>query len=508
MTRAWLRAVPLLLLCTLAACGGGSRLSQSGVPNYAPPGPAQDPWGPYIREASARFDVPERWIRAVIRQESGGHEFLNGRPTTSDAGAMGLMQIMPATYEELRARYGLGDNPYNPHDNILAGTAYIRELYDRYGAPGFLAAYNAGPQRLEDFNAGRASLPNETIGYLASVGPSLGNERPLSGPLAVYATGGGAAAPVQLAANGCDPDAAFDPNHPCHAPALPPAPLPAPAPAPVVVAQAGCWRDPNAAYDPTAPCGTPPARAPIPQAAPAVIVAATAGCWHDPNAAYDPSAPCGTPPPPASPAPVQVAEARRDCWRDPDAAYDAPCGTPPARRAPVEIAEAPMPGGATRAGTALWGSGAAAPPPMVTRTVTRMVIQTGATRAPASPVAGQSWSALLAARTPPSHPAPLRLPFVASAVAAEPRPHYFGANWGVQVGAFDSPQLARAIAESSRRLAPQLAAARTMVGVTAPFGGHVLYRARLTGLTEQEAASACRTLSARAAACITVPPGG
>jgi len=62
----------------------------------------------------------------------------------SRKGAMGLMQIMPGTWADLRARYGLGADPYDSHDNILAGTAYIRELYDRYGAPGFLAAYNAG----------------------------------------------------------------------------------------------------------------------------------------------------------------------------------------------------------------------------------------------------------------------------------------------------------------------------------------------------------------------------
>ena len=46
---------------------------------------------------------------------------------------MGLMQIMPKTWAELRARYGLGADPFDPRDNILAGAAYIRELHDRYG---------------------------------------------------------------------------------------------------------------------------------------------------------------------------------------------------------------------------------------------------------------------------------------------------------------------------------------------------------------------------------------
>ena len=56
-------------------------------------------------------------------------------------------------------RYGLGDDPYDPHNNILAGAAYIQEMYDRYGAPGFLAAYNAGPQRVDDYLAGASDLP-------------------------------------------------------------------------------------------------------------------------------------------------------------------------------------------------------------------------------------------------------------------------------------------------------------------------------------------------------------
>ena len=64
---------------------------------YPPPGPHGDPWGPYIREAAARFGVPERWVRAVMHQELGGEQ-----QATSPVGAMGLMQVMPNTYEELR----------------------------------------------------------------------------------------------------------------------------------------------------------------------------------------------------------------------------------------------------------------------------------------------------------------------------------------------------------------------------------------------------------------------
>jgi len=150
-----------------------------------------------VREASARFAVPQTWVRAVIRQESGGREYFHGAPVTSTAGAMGLMQLMPATYAELAARYGLGDDPYDPHDNIMAGTAYISELAARYGSPGFLAAYDAGPRRVDDYLAGRSALPNETIAYLASVAPRLVGSGAMSGPLAAFAGGGGGAAVSQ-----------------------------------------------------------------------------------------------------------------------------------------------------------------------------------------------------------------------------------------------------------------------------------------------------------------------
>ncbi|MBO0711024.1 MAG: lytic transglycosylase domain-containing protein, partial [Acetobacteraceae bacterium] len=175
----------LAFLCTLAACSGSQR---GGARNYATPGPPEDPWGPYIREAGSRFAVPETWIREVMRQESGGQQYLGGTPTTSPAGAMGLMQVMPSTYEALRQEYGLGGDPYDPHDNILAGTAYIREMYDRYGSPGFLAAYNAGPHRVDDYLLGARNLPGETRNYLAAVAPRLGGNT-------VYA----AAAPARAA---------------------------------------------------------------------------------------------------------------------------------------------------------------------------------------------------------------------------------------------------------------------------------------------------------------------
>jgi D-alanyl-D-alanine carboxypeptidase len=154
---------------------------------YPPPGPPDDPWGPYIRLAAARFGVPEPWIRAIMQQESSGQLYQGGLLTTSPVGAMGLMQVMPDTYDILRDKYGLGSDPYEPHDNILAGTAYIRELYDAYGFPAFIAAYNAGPQQLAAcLNAGQP-LPQETVSYLSAIAPRLRPYARPTGLLASYA---------------------------------------------------------------------------------------------------------------------------------------------------------------------------------------------------------------------------------------------------------------------------------------------------------------------------------
>ena len=122
----------------------------------------------FVAEASTRFDVPKRWIWAVMRIESAGDV-----TATSSAGAMGLMQIMPQTYASLRATYGFGTNAYDPRDNILAGAAYLRAMHDRYGDTGFLAAYNAGPARYDAFQAALQPLPTETVHYVAQLGRLL-----------------------------------------------------------------------------------------------------------------------------------------------------------------------------------------------------------------------------------------------------------------------------------------------------------------------------------------------
>lgn len=126
----------------------------------------------HVREASQRFGIPEHWIFAVIRTESAGRV-----RAVSSAGAMGLMQLMPGTWARQRDRFGLGDDPFDPRDNILAGTSYLREMYDRYGLQGFLAAYNAGPGRYEQWRDKGRDLPLETRRYVATIAPLLKIER-------------------------------------------------------------------------------------------------------------------------------------------------------------------------------------------------------------------------------------------------------------------------------------------------------------------------------------------
>lgn len=131
---------------------------------------AADPHGAHIAEASQRFGIPEHWIRAVLRAESAGDV-----RAISSAGAIGLMQVMPDTWAGLRVRYRLGRNPYDPRDNILAGTAFLREMWDRYGnVAAMLAAYNAGPGRYDEHRATGRLLPAETRAYVAALAPALG----------------------------------------------------------------------------------------------------------------------------------------------------------------------------------------------------------------------------------------------------------------------------------------------------------------------------------------------
>ena len=157
------RHLAVLVLGVAPVLAAGLTHAAAAAPHS--PSRALQRWQSIITEASQRFGIPKAWIDPVIEAESGG----NPR-ATSPKGAMGLMQIMPRTWAALRLRDRLGDDPYQPHDNIFAGTAYLRQLYDRYGYPDLFAAYNAGPRRFDAYLFHHRPLPDETIGYLARLG--------------------------------------------------------------------------------------------------------------------------------------------------------------------------------------------------------------------------------------------------------------------------------------------------------------------------------------------------
>lgn len=284
--------------------------------DYTPPGPPSDPWGPYIQQASTRFDVPTRWIRQVMRVESGGNEYMHGHLTVSYAGAMGLMQLEPETYREMAARYGLGPDPFNPYNNIMAGTAYIHEMYEIYGSPGFLAAYNAGPGRLDDYLDYKQPLPNQTRQYVAMIAPRIEGVYP-SGQSGVTAV-----AMNRLPAHigpglrsGADATSADQLNQTQLAAYSPPAtqtpvptPQPAPAPQPAPIQMAALTPPPTIErprYTPPIARTMPPVHhggfslipsaeaatpmpAPMPEAAPAPAIQAAS---YNPSPHYLPGAP-------------------------------------------------------------------------------------------------------------------------------------------------------------------------------------------------------------------------
>lgn len=119
-------------------------------------------WQPYIAEASVRYALPATWIRTIINIESSGRTMKDGHPIMSGAGAVGVMQLEPGTYSPISKRDGLGSNPQNVHDNILAGAAYLRDLYNKFGYPRLFAAYNVGPSALIHHR----HLPAETQNYV------------------------------------------------------------------------------------------------------------------------------------------------------------------------------------------------------------------------------------------------------------------------------------------------------------------------------------------------------
>ena len=148
----------------------------------AAPGAVREPFEPLVQEQAARHSLRPDLVRAVIQVESG----FNPRATSSK-GAMGLMQLMPGTARQLGVR-----NAYDPSENIRGGTAYLRQLLDRYDGNEelALAAYNAGPGAVD--RHGRQVPPyGETADYVRKVGSAAEltrGSRPAPAKRVIYKT--------------------------------------------------------------------------------------------------------------------------------------------------------------------------------------------------------------------------------------------------------------------------------------------------------------------------------
>jgi len=498
----------LSMVGLLAACGSnqqarlnaGAAAEAAAWPqpaSYNPPGPPSDPWGPYVKEASRRFDVPERWIREVMRQESAGRV-----SATSPVGAMGLMQVMPGTYAELRARYGLGDDPYHPWNSLMAGAAYLREMYDLYATPGFLAAYNAGPRRLEEYLWNGKGLPAETRNYVARIGPRIAGVHPKHRAAPeVYAA---AELPLNIPAGPRRGDTATmlalrdqrnatDPG--IKVASLPPGPVvrmePIPdgstyAAEPVQVASLDPASGSNVVRMEPIPDGSTYSSAPAQVAG---ISLASGGnvvrMEPIPDGSTYASSPAPAPLPEPPPAPVAVAMNTLPPPAPPSAPTRAPSLLAAASFTPRAAAAAPASTVApttARIATAFAEPQRPAPAP-----------------APAPRSSGFSLISSASAASLPPQAHVLRMPSKNATPAAAPA---IG-NWGVQVGAFASANLARAAAGEARgRLG--ISSARPHVEPVAQAHG-TLYRARVLGLSRENAQAACEKLRS-AGACIIVSP--
>lgn len=429
------------LVGLLAACagnnadmGGGSELPVSqeaanyrahAKSYYAPPGPPSDPWGPYIQEASNRFDVPEAWIRAVMQQESGGHLFdHNGNFITSVPGAMGLLQLMPPTYDDMRQQYGLGEDPYDPHDNILAGTAYLRQMYDIYGSPGFLAAYNDGPGSLDRYLRRGRALPRETRRYVAAIGPHIAGITPHNR----------SAADLLVAQH--------DPN------------------SQVMLAQ-------NTQSADIAPVTSASERA------------AVSAAWNH----------------------REAADTSSDTSSN-DSDSDTSVTTP--QTAPVQVASATgseAPASISAAWAARGFTQTPAPPAVRQVSVPDDEVADNRVTAQEIPIGHHLQPQPIMAVMPASRVQPrISLPAVSASSRAAT------GNWAIQVGAFaNAKQAGIATAEAHSKGGVVVASARSQVESVKGGRSH-LYRARLTGLTHENAVAACRRLS-HGSPCVVVPPG-
>jgi hypothetical protein len=147
------------LICTIA-CGLAAPFAQACDITQ---------WDPVVTDAARLQHVNAVLIRAVIQVESNGCERLEDKPITSAAGAMGLMQLLPATWSVYRDRLKLGEDPYEPLANIIAGTAYLHDLIQARGLFDGLAAYFAGPKTVAEQQVDDKLPSTATLSYVRDV---------------------------------------------------------------------------------------------------------------------------------------------------------------------------------------------------------------------------------------------------------------------------------------------------------------------------------------------------
>ena len=150
----------------LQMAGGEATLPASAILRFEPedvflaakPAPAHGPYGTIVAKAAGKTGIDRNLLSSVIRAES------DFKPrAVSPKGAMGLMQLMPATARSLAVRH-----PFDPAENVQGGARYLKELLGKYGSVNLaLAAYNAGPGKVSLY---RGVPPfRETRSYIARV---------------------------------------------------------------------------------------------------------------------------------------------------------------------------------------------------------------------------------------------------------------------------------------------------------------------------------------------------
>ena len=155
--------------------GAPATMVASSTAAPGPPPPADCPpvtaaaMKPIIDREATKQKVDAGLVRAVVEAESAYSPW-----AVSPVGAMGLMQLMPATAESLQVT-----DPYDPNQNITAGTQYLKQMLERYGGDiaKALAAYNAGPARV-DAAGGVPPIP-ETQEYVRKIMGKIGPPRPV-----------------------------------------------------------------------------------------------------------------------------------------------------------------------------------------------------------------------------------------------------------------------------------------------------------------------------------------